>query len=402
MSIDQYANHFEPLMPPGDVYETGRYLIEHCPIAHSDRDGGFWVINRYADLLKVLQDWRTFESGHTNIPEPPPGAGFPPMPPIDSNPPLHRHFREILNPYLTPDAVASHEANVRQVIVELIEAFAHRGVCDIATELAQIFPPMITFRELFSLSDEEELRRVERWVHTMTFGLHREPPEVLLQARTDWMRWMGDLIERRRNGPRQDDMIDGLLHGTVEGGRPVRDDEVLGAILILTLGGFGTTSDATSNLVIQIATQPGLETRLREEPGLIPAAIEETLRLEPPVTALARLCVKDTELGGQRISSGDRLMINFSAANRDPSAFDHPDEFVLDRARNRHLSFSGGPHRCIGSNFARMSLRVMLEELLARVEGIELASPEGPKRVSEIAAWRTVESLPITFHPIKR
>lgn len=400
MSIDQYVDHFEPLMPPDDVYETGHYLLEHCPIAHSDRDGGFWVVNRYSDLLTVLQDWHTFENGHTNIPEPPPGAGFPPMPPIDSNPPLHRHFREILNPYLTPDAVARHATNVRRVIIRLIDAFAGRGECDIAAELAQLFPPMITFGELFGLTDEEELLRVSGWVHTMTFGLHREPPEVLLQARTDWMGWMTDLIERRRNGPRQDDMIDGLLHGTVEGGRPVRDDEVLGAILILTLGGFGTTSDATSNLILRIADEPGLEDRLRQEPDLIPAVIEETLRLEPPVTALARLCVKDTDLDGQHIAAGDRVMINFSAANRDPAAFERPDEFVLDRPRNRHLSFSGGPHRCIGSNFARMSIRVMLEELLARIKDIRLASPEGPRRVSEIAAWRTVESLPITFTPI--
>jgi cytochrome P450 len=400
MSVDRYVEHFEPLMPPEDVYEAGRYLVERCPVAHSDRDGGFWVVNRYADLLTVLQDWHTFENGHTLIPEPPAGAGFPPMPPIDSNPPLHRHFREVLNPYLTPDAVAKHEPNVRRMISGLIEAFAPRGSCDIATELAHLFPPMITFRELFSLTDEEELRRVEGWVHTMTFGLHREPPEVVLQARTDWMRWIEELIERRRRGPRQDDMIDGLLHGTVEGGRRIRDDEVLGAILILTLGGFGTTSDATSNLVLQLTREPGLEARLRADHELIPAVIEEVLRLEPPVTALARLCVKDTELAGHRISAGDRVMINFSAANRDPAAFERPDEFIPDRPRNRHLSFSGGPHRCIGSNFARMSLRVMLEELLARARDISLASPEGARRVSEIAAWRTVESLPILFTPI--
>jgi len=400
MSVHEYIEHFQPLMPPEDVYEAGRYLIEHCPVAHSDRDGGFWVVNRYADLLKVLQDWHTFESGHTQIPAPPPGMGYPHMPPIDSNPPLHRHFREILNPYLTPEAVTKHEANVRDVIVGLVEKFASKGSCDVAVELAHPFPPMITFRELFSMDDDEELTRVEGWVQTMTFGLHREPPEVVSEARTGWMNWMQELIQRRRNEPRRDDMIDGLLYGTVEGGRPVRDDEVLGAILILTLGGFGTTADATSNLVVRLAEEPGLEDELRQHPELIPAAIEETLRLEPPVTALPRMCMKDTDVGGQAIGAGDRVMINFSAANRDPAAFENPDEFVLDRPRNRHLAFSGGPHRCIGSNFARMSLQVMLEELLARVKDIELADPDGARRVTEIAAWRTVESLPITFTPI--
>jgi cytochrome P450 len=301
---------------------------------------------------------------------------------------------------LTPKAIERHESGVRQVVADLIDAFAKRGHCDIASELAQPFPPKITFRELFSIEDEEELARVEGWVHALTFGMHRLPAEVLGQARTDWMQWMEDLIDRRRRGPRRHDMIDGLLHGTVEGGRPLRYDEVLGAILILTLGGFGTTADATGNLILMLATQPGLESLLRNKPELIPAAIEETLRLEPPVTALSRACTAAAEIGGQAIPAGERVMINFSAANRDPGVFEQPDEFILDRPRNRHLSFSGGPHRCIGSNFARMSLRVMIEEVLARMESIELATAEGAHRVTEVAAWRTVESLPITFSPI--
>jgi len=141
---------------------------------------------------------------------------------------------------------------------------------------------------------------------------------------------------------------------------------------------------------------------LRRQPDDIPAALEEALRLEPPVTNLARRVMVETELGGCPVASGDRVMMNFVAANHDPSIFDRPNEFVLDRERNRHLSFSGGPHRCVGSNFARLSLRVVIEELLAQVRDLRYADELGARRVSNLNAWRTVESLPVTFSPISK
>jgi cytochrome P450 len=384
------------LIPADQVHDVSQHLLQRCPVAHSDQDGGFWVINRYEDLLRVMQDPPGFNNG-VLIPATP----FPEMPPIDSNPPMHRQFRKLLNPYLSPQAVEPFEEGFRIAARQLIGAFAAEGSCDIAGQLAQPYAPTITFRYLFSLDDEAELQQARKWVHAMTYGAGRETPETLEMIQAAWSTWLLELVGGRRSGPRHDDIIDSLIHGQVEG-RDLRDDEILGALVLLILGGFGTTADATANMVIRLIEEPGLEEHLRRQPDDIPAALEEALRLEPPVTNLARRVMVETELGGCPVASGDRVMMNFVAANHDPSIFDRPNEFVLDRERNRHLSFSGGPHRCVGSNFARLSLRVVIEELLAQVRDLRYADELGARRVSNLNAWRTVESLPVTFSPISK
>lgn len=382
------------LVPAERVLDASHHLLGKCPVARSDQDGGFLVVNRYDDLLRVMQDYATFNNGVLI-----PSAPFPEMPPIDSNPPQHRQFRKLLNPYLSPQAVVPHEEGFRLAARELIDDFVADGRCDIARQLAQPYAPTITFRHLLSVEDEEELRKARGWVHTMTYGVGRETAEVLESTQAAWGAWLSELVQRRRSEARRDDIVDSLLYGQVDD-RELHDEEILGALVLLILGGFGTTADATANLVVRLIEEPGLQDHLGAHPEDIPAAIEESLRLEPPVTNLARKWMAPTELGAEAVVVGDRVMMNFVAANHDPEAFDRPDEFVLDRERNRHLSFSGGPHRCVGSNFARLSLRVVIEELLLQVRDIRYADDQGARRVSNLNAWRTVDSLPVTFTPI--
>lgn len=392
---------FEPLLAPELVKEVSEDFLTRCPIAHSERDGGFWIANRYDDIMTVLTDPHAFANGQGSfIPRRPPETDYPVMPPIGINPPLHRHFRQIMNPYLTPQRLQVHEPNIRRTIRDLLENFVAQGQSDIASHFAQVFPATITFTELFSIDDETELQNVRRWVRTLVYGVGREPLDVLVDAREGWVAWVGELVRRRRNGPRRDDIIDGLLHGTVDGGRLVTDAEMIGAIFILTLGGFGTTADATANLIQILSDTPGLEARLREDPAAIPPAIEEMLRLEPPVTYLPRAVTESVELAGQQLQAGDRILMNFVAANIDADVFEDPDEYNVDRERNRHLAFGGGPHRCIGSNLARTTLRIMTEEVLDHLADISVI-PNSVRRVSNVDAWRTVAEMQITYRALQ-
>jgi cytochrome P450 len=401
MAIETYAEHFEPLLPPEDVHDTIRFLLSQCPVVHSDRDGGFWVVNKHADLMRVMQDPNHFINGNKGVRIPHIPVDQPPMPPIDSNPPVHRQVRQAMQPYLSPQALAPKEHEFREIISGLVEAFAADGECDIATQLAKVFPAQITLRVLMGVTDPEDLNQVRTWVRRLSYDMFKDTPENLARDQQAWWNWSAALVQSRRREPRRDDILDALMNVTIEGGRLLTDEEVVGAIQILITGGFSTTSDATCNIVCRLIEDPELEPLLRDQPELIPDAIEEILRIDPPVSTRPRLCTADTEIGGTTIHAGERVLCNYAAANVDPDQFRDPDHFDLQRTHNKVVTFGAGPHRCIGSNVARMSLRIMVEELLARVTDLRFADHEArERRVSfNAGAWRAVDSLPVKFTP---
>ena len=220
------------------------------------------------------------------------------------------------------------------------------------------------------------------------------------QAAGAWMNWVDELIERRRASPRRVDVIDALLHGSVDG-RPLTGEEVSGAVRLLILGGFFTTNDAIGSAMMMLIERPDIQERLRRDPTLIPQIFDETLRLEPPVVSLFRVCTRDVELGGRQLRKGDAVLIHFGGANRDPDEFDDPAELRLGRSPNRHLSFGGGPHRCIGSNVARLNLRIVFEEILSRLHDVRITEGDQPRYAPPSFA-RGPEYLPISFTPGRR
>lgn len=402
MAIEDYVEHMPPLIPPGAVHEMSRMMLAKCPIVHSDQDNGFWLMNRHRDVLRVMQDQTGFASGNRGVRVPTMPVDQPPMPPIDSNPPLHRRVREIMNPFLSPQALAKHDPMMRTIIGGLIDEFVPDGRCDIATQLAKRFPSQITSQVMFQVTDQRELDQLRHWVRRLSYDMLRDDPKVLAELQKEWMEWCQDLVDNRRAEP-QDDIVSALVSATVEEGRHLSDEEIKGSIQILTLGGFSTTADATCNIVIRLANDPTLEPLLRERPELIPAAIEEIMRLEPPVTARPRRATQDIEIDGHLINANDRVLCNYLAANVDPEEWDEPEKFIIDRTRNRAVTFGVGPHRCIGSNMARMSLRIMLEELLERVTEIHWDGDRRDERISfNPSAWRACDSLPVTFTPRRR
>jgi cytochrome P450 len=400
VAIEDYLTSVPAFVPPADVHPMSRMLLEQCPVAHSDEDGGFWVINRHADVLRVLQDSEAFASGNKGVRVRHDRVDRPPMPPIDSNRPQHRRVREVMNPFFTPRALAAHEDAFRVIIAGLIEDFAADGRADIAWQLAKKFPSQITCQELLKVTDPAELDNLRHWNRRLSYGMFKEDPKDLIGVQKEFEDFAYRLVDKRTASP-GDDMVSALIQATnPDGSRLLTDAEVVGAIQITVSGGFSTTADATCNIVIRLIEDPELEPVLRADPDLIPTAIEEVLRLDPPVLTRPRRATADIEIGGKLIRKDDRLLTNYLAANIDPDEWEQPEEFILGRARNRLMTFSAGPHRCIGSTMARVSLRIMTEELLARITAIRYDPAQPVVRMSPNTMARMVDSLPVTFTPL--
>ena len=393
-SVEDFSGHFdrngEELLGEGRL-NVSRHMLERCPVAHTNADGGYWVVSRYDDVLSVITQPNVFSSGKAgSIPRPVAGAAAPPKIPINIDPPLHRDYRRLMNPYLTPQTIASHEREIRELATELIDGFIVSGRCEFVEEFAKPLPATILFRILLGI-DIADIEHCREMAHRVAFG---PLDQGLVDAERAWMAWTLGLVQRRRSGPRQDDLIDGMLHNPVED-RLMTDDEVVRALMILFLGGFSTTTDAASNIMLRLARDQLIQKRLRDDPAFFSVAVDEFLRIDPPVTGLTRHVTQDVEIGGCPIPAGDRIFWHIYAANHDEREFPDPDELHLDRERNRHLAFGGGPHRCIGSNVARLTLRVAFEELLRRLHDIELSATD-----TVTYPHRTTlgpESLPIIF-----
>jgi cytochrome P450 len=369
-------------------------MRSQCPVAHSDRHGGFWVVSRYEDVFRVAQDWETFSSAHgLSVPV---GAYRVPNIPVEFDPPLQRAYKRAINPHVTPAKIASWEGSTRALVARTVDEFVEAGQCEFMEDFAHPFPAFAFFDAALDAPRGE----VDHVATLASVSAHPYDPT----AAASWAalaEWIGALIERRRaeragGRPERGDLVDGILGADVDG-RPMTDAEIIGSLQLLILGGLHTTTGALGMMVHRFCREPDIPELLRAHPELIPTAIEELLRLDAPMVAIARTATRDTELAGQHIAAGDKVMIYWASANRDGAVFDHPDEFELDRSSNRHLAFGVGPHRCAGSNIARLNLCVAVEEIVTRLRDLRLATDE------EIEYHATVNrgpvSLPITFRP---
>lgn len=378
-----FAQHF---------HETLRMMRSKCPVAHSDQHGGFWVVTKYEDVFQVAQDWESFSSAH--------GVSIPPGPiavrniPVEVDPPQQREYKRALNPLLTPVKVAAWEPTTRALVTRLIDEFVEAGECEFMHAFAHPFPALAFFDAALDAPEEE----IERVAYLASKSSSPYDPE----AAACWLglsQWIRELIEQRRSEradgePVRGDVVDGVMECEVEG-RPMTDDEIIGSIQLLILGGLHTTTSALGMIMERFCRQPEIPAMLYEQER-IPAAVEELLRLDPPMIAIARTATRDAEVGGQHISAGDKVLIYWGSANRDSDVFDNPDEFDLDRSSNRHLAFGVGPHRCGGSNIARLNLRVALEEIVQRLPDVRLQTDEIEY---EPSMSRGPVRLPIAFTP---
>jgi cytochrome P450 len=219
---------------------------------------------------------------------------------------------------------------------------------------------------------------VEELIRLTTLGANPAHPESA-GARFQIIDFVKDLVEQRRREEPRGDVLDGVLAAEIEG-RPITDEEIIAIVQLLVFGGLDTTAGALGQMMVRFCRQPEIPAFLRAHPELLPQAVEELMRLDGPNAYLGRTATRDVEIGGQTIRQGEMVLISWASANHDEREFGDAESFDLDRPSNRHLAFGVGPHRCAGSNLARMDLRVAITELTRRLDDLQLEDPDAPIR----------------------
>lgn len=353
-----------------DPYRTWDRYREECPVAWSDRHGGFWFPTRYEDLAAIAHDPATFSSRRIVFPEIVFGMEMAlQAPPITSDPPDHGPLRKLILPAFSPQRIALREPAVRAVANDLIDAFAGRGSCDMADEYAKKVP--VTVIALILGVPPEDGDLFTGWIHRVLEHGSANPADAAAAA-AEMLAYFGEHIRDHRVNPR-DDIIGHLIETEIDD-RRLSDEELVGTCLLLLLAGIDTTWSTLGASILHLARTRDDRRRLAAEPDLIPTAVEEFLRAFAPAI-MAREVTTETELGGQRLCPGETVLVPFPAGNRDPEIFEDADRVVIDRSVNRHQAFGVGIHRCLGSNLARLELRVAIEELLRRIPDFELVDP---------------------------
>jgi cytochrome P450 len=363
--VRDWATDFDILDPAWvhNPYAIFDQLRTACPIAHTDRYHGVYLPTRYADIRDIAYDTDRFSSRVIAVREQAPaererGGG----PPITSDPPRHRTARMALLPPFTPDAVARLEPWTRAMCGELIDAFADKGRFDGAVDYAQHIPVKVISNMLGVPGAGGD--RFRGWV-TDIFEASITDTRAMQMALAEMTEFFRAQLPERRANP-GDDLVSMLLASRHPDGRPFSENHVLGSLRVIMLGGIDTTWSAIGSSIWHLATHEADRRRLVAEPALIPTAIEEFLRAYAPVS-MAREITRDTEISGCPMKKDELVLLAFPAANRDPAVFRDADKVLIDRQENRHAAFGLGIHRCVGSNLARMEMRVAIEELLRRV-----------------------------------
>ena len=356
-----------------DPYPVWEDLRGQCPVAHTDRWGGSHMPTTFETVTGVAHDvdrFSSFEVGVAPVPIAYDDDGNRLRSIIASDPPDHTPERRLMLPFFAPKAVEKYRESTRELCRQLIRGFIERGEVDAAGEYARQIPPRV-IAEILGI-DPEMSDEFTEWVQgVLELGL--QDPEVREKYRIIIQDFFLEEIERRKTDP-GDDLISVLLSSEIDG-EPVPMHVVRGNVSLMLIAGIDTTWSSIGSALWHLASHPEDRQRLVDEPELLPIAIEEFLRAYSPVT-MARIAREDTTIGEREVKAGERVLLSFPAANRDPEMFEDPEEVIIDRKVNRHVAFGAGIHRCLGSNLARMEMQVAIEEFLAMIPEFHLDDPD--------------------------
>ncbi|HEX5367302.1 MAG TPA: cytochrome P450 [Acidimicrobiales bacterium] len=375
--VTDWAVDFDLMDPDYIVRPEERWSEqqERCPIAFTERRQRTWLPVRYEDLSEIAHDVERFSSRDIIVVSPfdQPIDEVMPVPPISSDPPVHTWARRLLLPAFGPTAIERMTPITRALADSLIDEGFADGRGDAAADYARHIPVRV-IAQMLGIPVEDSDKFTGWVVSTLQNGFQNIDGAMDALGEMT-MYFMGAITERRAMDPgtRPDDILTMLIEAETD--QAISDQHLLGTCFLLLVDGIDTTWSAIGSSLWHLATHPEDQQRLRDDPSLMPLAVEEFLRAYSPVT-MARYVTTDTEFKGCPMHEGDKVLMAFPAGNRDPAMFEHADDVVIDRKKNRHFAFGAGIHRCLGSNLARMEIKVALEAFLERVPPFELADPD--------------------------
>ncbi|WP_445181790.1 cytochrome P450 [Pseudonocardia sp. Cha107L01] len=386
-------------IPVDRMQECAAELAKIGPLVYSTAHGGHWIVTRYDAVQDVLRKPEIFSSYPNNLVD----AGAGKFLPLELDPPEHTAFRAALQPLFSPTRMRELEVEIRRIVNELISEFAARGSAEYISEFAHELPTRVFLALMgWPLSDAPLFTEAtEIALNGRPGDTPEQANESRMQAAFQMFGYFGKVIaERRTGGADLDDITSRVLRNKIEVDgreRPLTDEELARMFFLLLIAGLHTVQGSLAWAVLHLSQNPDQRKLLVEDPGLVPAAVEEVLRYEAAVS-MGRRAVADTEIGGVAVREGDQLLVMLCSANRDATQFHEPDAMRIDRTPNRHLTFGSGPHRCLGSHLARIELRIALEELHRRIPDYALDPNEPPTVLP--SQVRGVARMPIVFTPV--
>jgi cytochrome P450 len=377
------------------LHERLTDLRTECPVGWSERYGGFWLLTTYADVQDAARDHQRYTTTR-GIMIPPTGASMPVIP-AELDPPEHTPYRKLALPYFTAPAIARLEPEIREIVRRCIRAFAPDGHTDLVQSVAEMVPPLVIGAALgLDPADCREIRTLAgNFLSSAKVGI-----DAKIAAAKELEDWLEERIAARRERPTED-TLSALVNAHIDGA-PIPPLTALGMVQLMVVAGHETTVHGIGSMLFRVAAEPGLRERLLADPSLLKPTVHESLRIDPPIMHMARTAVGDHDRAGAGLRDGDKVMLNYGAANRDPAKFDHPTEFDVDRAANQHLAFGTGRHRCIGEHLAVTEMLVVLEEVLATIPDYRIVGERDMTKISWRGGSNTLgpERLEVTFTPV--
>lgn len=377
-----------------DPYPIYARLRAEAPAYWNERLG-FWALSRHADVLNGFKEWTRFSSRngvsldldafHANAET---TMSF-----LAMDPPRHDRLRALVSRAFTPRRVTELEPHVRALARHYLDEIGTSGDCDFIRDFAAKLP-MDVISEMIGVpaADRARLREWADLVVHRDEGVQSLPPAAA-QSALRMLHYFTEMLSDRKQRPRND-LTGALIAAEIDGDR-LADREIIGFLFLMVVAGNETTTKLLGNALYWLWRHPSERDRLRADPALVPRWVEETLRYDNSTQALARVVATDTELHGEKLRSGDRLVLLLGAANRDERVFPDPDRYDLLRDTSSSLAFGQGVHFCLGASLARLEGRVALEEVWKRMPDYEI-DPTGLVRVHSVNV-RGFAALPIAF-----
>jgi cytochrome P450 len=374
-----------------DPFSMYRALRDHDPV-HYVEEGDYWVLSRFDHIFAAAVDAGTWSSAD--------GLTFTygereqlpvEAPIVMMDPPEHTLLRKLAIKRLTPRKVQDIEPMIREFVVERVDRLVEMGEGDVVAELLKPLPSLVVAHFLGVPHEDRAL--FDRWTQAIVAANAEGDVTSAQDAVIEMMGYFAALIEKRRSDP-GDDMISALTHGSIDG-EPVAMGQLLGFGFTMVTGGNDTTTGLLGGALDLLTRNPEQRAMLRDDRSLMPKALEEFLRLTSPVQGLARTATRDVTIEGTTIPAGRKALLLYASANRDEREYgDDVAEFDVSRKIRRHLSFSYGPHHCIGAAAARLQARIALEELFDRCPDFTVDGDAG--RYASGSFVRRFESLPFS------